>query len=276
MPSITTTDLTIHYRRAGNGDQPVVFLHGNFASSRWWVPQLERIPSCATGFAPDLRGCGGEEGRTECHQSTTKLTVDALSSDLEEFIDALKLKRPILVGHSLGGVIVTDYALRHPDQVGGLVLVDSGPPEGLPLAIFSDTYVLPLRFGTRSTMRVALMHAGMPREGALADAMVDDTVSTDLNQYVALGETIAHWNVEAALPELNIPTLLIWGSHDRIMSPRIGRRYLELVPRARLIIIGKAGHSPQVERPDRFAVILRAFIGQLVPTRAQKRRFLVL
>lgn len=262
VPLVRTPGLTIHYRQAGHGEQALVFVHGNYASSRWWAPQLERLPFSVRGFAPDLRGCGGQEGHTQSSNGVDGLSVRDLADDLKQFVDALHLKHPILVGHSLGGVIVTEYAVTYPDQVGGLVLVDSGPPDGLPLLFYAQMFAAPLQFWSRTVLRVSLRQLALTSPGTISEELVDDTLSTPPEQYSAFSEALVRWNVESALPGLNIPTLIIWGEEDNIIPPQVARRYLELLPRARLVMIPDAGHCPQLQRPDEFSRALRSFVTQ--------------
>jgi branched-chain amino acid transport system permease protein len=259
VPVIVTSDLKIHYRQGGQGKQPLVFVHGNYASSRWWVPQLERLPEGARGYALDLRGVGG----SRASPPRRELTIGDLASDLGQFLDALRLNDPILVGHSLGGVIVTEYALRRPNTTRGLVLVDTGPPNGLPLAALAEPFALPFKLKSRALMQTALRQAGAPHRGRLAKELVDDALATDPDQYVAFSRAVADWNVEAQLPRLRVPSLLVWGKGDRLLPPRIGRRYLELLPQARLVTLPGAGHSPHVEQPDEFAAVLGDFLTRL-------------
>lgn len=272
VPMIETPDLAIHYRTSGQGDQALVFVHGNYASSRWWVPQLERIPSCLHAYAPDLRGCGGREGQTRAHPATKTLSIRDLADDLEQFITALGLANPILVGHSLGGMIVTEYALAHPEDVRGMVLVDTAPPEGIPLASLAGTYTRLFTQGNHALMRSALRRIGLPRSGALAEMLVDDAVFTDSHQYMSFSDAVTSWDVSAALPHLNVPTLVVWGQRDQLVSPRVGTRYLHLMPNVKLIIMPGVGHSPPIERPDKFASILRAFTAPLIPQRGMSRQ----
>ncbi len=264
---IRTPDLSIHYRQAGDGDQAIIFLHGNYASSRWWLPQLKRIPECIHAYAPDLRGCGGRDGKTEFHRSLDGLSVNDLVSDLDQFIDALRIKRPILVGHSFGGVIATDYALSHPDDVRGLVLVATAPPDGIPLAAFAESYAFWIKFATRTWMRHAFRRAGLSDSEGLLEDLIDDSLSSEPGQYSAFTMSLAHWNVESSLTQLKLPTLLVWGRGDLVVPARVGRRYLEVLPNAKMVVIPGAGHSPMIERADKFASILKAFALPLVPER---------
>ncbi len=268
MPTIETSNLNIQYRKAGEGDVPLVFVHGNYASSRWWLPQFGRLPIDVQAFAPDLRGCGTSQGKTlPLRKENGQLSIQDLANDLAEFISALNLNNPILVGHSLGGVVATDFTLRHPSIVRGLLLEDTGPPNGLPSGLLSQSLLLPLEFGSRILMRNALRLAGIPKRGDLARALVQDAVAASPGQYLTFTRAVSRWNVESELPALDLPILLVWGGKDRITPPRIGRQYLQAIPQAEMLIVPSAGHSPHLERPNAFASILNQFIAQCVSTR---------
>ena len=263
---IETPRLRVHYRRAGKGAETLVFVHGNYASSRWWMPQLERLPHGFQAFAPDLRGCGGSDGKSQLLQSrgNRQLSIRDLADDLAEFLSTLELAAPILIGHSYGGLVVTEYALRYPGSTRGLVLEDTGPPDGIPLTDLTQPFFMPLEFGSRKLMKATLRLVGIPRRGELSDALVEDALASS-GQYRAFTRAAGTWSVECALPGLNVPTLLIWGSKDRIMPSRIGQRYLRLLPDAEMVTIQGAGHSPHLEHPDEFAALLREFVEKHAP-----------
>jgi pimeloyl-ACP methyl ester carboxylesterase len=147
------------------------------------------------------------------------------------------------------------------------VLEDIGPPDGLPLTDLTQLFFLPLEFGSRKLMKTTLRLAGLPKRGELSDALVEDALVSS-GQYRAFTRATGNWSVEASLPNLHVPTLLVWGSKDRTMPLRIGRRYLRLLPDAELVTIPGAGHSPHLERPDEFAALLRDFVGKHAPVTA--------
>jgi len=263
MASIKTQTLNIQYRRAGEGAQTLIFLHGNYASSRWWLPQLERLPPNVQAFAPDLRGCGNPQGVSlSTKEKKGQISIQDLSNDLAEFISALNLKNLILIGHSLGGVVATDYTLRNLNSVCGLLLEDTGPPNEILTGFFAQSLFIPLEFGSRILMRNALRLAGIPRRGDLARSLVLDALAASPGQYMAFTSAVSRWNVESDLPSLDVPTLIVWGSKDRIMPPRIGRLYLRSLPQAEMLIVPGAGHSPHLERPNFFAGALNQFIDK--------------
>ncbi|KAF3888809.1 MULTISPECIES: alpha/beta fold hydrolase [Nostocales] len=111
----------LFWREIGTGI-PVVFLHGSWNDSSQWVSLMELLSSHFHCFAPDLFGFGESE-RPNIHHS-----IDLHVECLAEFLQALKLERVYLVGHSLGSWIAASYSLKYPEQVCGLVLIS---PEGI-------------------------------------------------------------------------------------------------------------------------------------------------
>lgn len=114
----------LFWRETGHGD-PVVFLHGTWEDGNQWDPVMRSLAPHAHCFAPDLLGCGESIAPlTESGSITQQVTA------LREYVQALRLRRPILVGHSLGGWVAARYWATHPDTVRGAVLI---APEGLPM-----------------------------------------------------------------------------------------------------------------------------------------------
>ncbi|MEO8217043.1 MAG: alpha/beta hydrolase [Acidobacteriota bacterium] len=104
----------------GRGGVPVIFVHGNGASSSQWSAQLAHLRMHRRSIAFDLRGMGHSDPAANGDYS-----VSAVSGDIGAVADALGIRRFVLVGHSYGGAIVGAYAAAHPDRIAGLVFVDS-------------------------------------------------------------------------------------------------------------------------------------------------------
>jgi len=117
MPETAVLDSTIHYEDTGTG-APIVFLHGNPASSRVW---RNILPYVGTGrlLAPDLIGMG-RSGKPDLEYSFADH-----ARYLDAWFDALGLDRVILVGHDWGGALAFDWATRHPDRVIGIAFFES-------------------------------------------------------------------------------------------------------------------------------------------------------
>ncbi|MBA3923667.1 MAG: alpha/beta fold hydrolase, partial [Nostocaceae cyanobacterium] len=111
----------IFWREIGEGTA-VILLHGSWQDSGQWVAVMDYLRQDHHCFAPDLLGFGDSE-HPQIHYS-----IDFEVECLAEYLEALKLRHVYLVGHSLGAWVAASYALKYPDQIGGLVLL---APEGV-------------------------------------------------------------------------------------------------------------------------------------------------
>lgn len=111
--------VSLAFDDAGEGDPPLLFVHGLACHAGFWSQQLEHFKARHRVVAVDLRG----HGRTEAPRQI--YTVRALSEDLELTCEALGLKRPVVIGHSLGGLVALDFAAAHPERVAAAALIDS-------------------------------------------------------------------------------------------------------------------------------------------------------
>jgi len=280
MPFVSTPRLRVHYEEAGAGPEAFVFVHGNFASWRWWKPVLDKLPAGWRGIAPDLRGCGETGDGPDATRAS--FAIPELSADLGSFVDALDLGAVHLVGHSLGGAVALQYALQQQDRVRSLTLVAPAPPTGLSalregtstaarflrridpdhrpsLAALQSSYRMHRALGTnRWILRRALaeMMPSAALDGAAAEALLADASRLSSDAVVGFLEALHRWNVEAELPGLRVPTVILWGEKDTLV-PRAGLdKMSQMLPAAELVVWPDTGHSPQLERPDEFIALL--------------------
>src|ERR671928_551173 len=128
---VSTPRLTTHLLESGPEDgTPVLFVHGNVASSRFFEQTLSALPPYYRGLAPDLRGFG----RSEPKPVDAARGMRDLSDDLYELMKALGYandRKVHLVGWSLGGGVAMQYAIDHPEEVASLTLCCPIPPYGM-------------------------------------------------------------------------------------------------------------------------------------------------
>lgn len=111
----------LHVDDGGRGSAtPVIFVHGNGASSAQWRAQLEHLRKSRRAIAFDLSGMGKSQPA-----ANGKYSVEEMANDIGSVADALHVRRFILVGHSYGGAVVAKYAAMHPDRVAGVIFADS-------------------------------------------------------------------------------------------------------------------------------------------------------
>jgi pimeloyl-ACP methyl ester carboxylesterase len=276
VPVLDTPELAIHYETAGRGRTPMLLVHGNFASWRWWKPILERPPKGFTIYAPTLRGFGATRA-TERARS-----VDVLAADVRAFARGLGLERFHLVGHSLGGAVSLQYALTWPDTLRSLALIAPAAGDGLEaMRSRSDVLGFVMRWADPiwSTARIALLHAmrwerflGTHR-GRLAhalarmmpsadpavidfDALLADAVAIDELVVVDTYEALRRWDVRDRLAKLEVPVRILAGRRDVLVSVESLDVLGRALPHARLEVWEDVGHSPQLEKPTELAAWL--------------------
>jgi pimeloyl-ACP methyl ester carboxylesterase len=124
---VATSRLQTHIITGGPADgEPVIFVHGNLSAARFWEETLAALPARFRGIALDMRGYG----RSETKPVDATRGMRDFSDDLWALVEALKLDRPHLVGWSLGGCVVMQYAIDHPERVASITLSATGSPYG--------------------------------------------------------------------------------------------------------------------------------------------------
>ena len=121
------SEVSIEYFEAGEGPEKVVFIHGFQASAQIWHAVQEALPNDRySSIAINNRGAGNSDAPDDEHQ----YGIGPFASDAFELVERLGWDRFTLVGHSLGGATVAQFAVDHPERVSGLVLLDPADPDG--------------------------------------------------------------------------------------------------------------------------------------------------
>ena len=259
------TALQLHIRRYDEADEtstPIVLLHGFLGSSTNWHSVARKLSDDHHVLAPDLRNHGQSPHAKD-------MTYAAMSEDLGALLNEHDLDEVILVGHSMGGKLAMEYALRHPDQVRKLVVVDIAPVRyrhGFD-EVFAAMRAVDLeRIGNRRDAD-AMMRPHLETEG-LRQFLLQNLVKQDDGWAWRVDLDIlasAVPDIQAAPPSLDGgrfegPTLFVHGALSDYVSeafkPTIRRHF----PQATFEAIADAGHWVYAEQPSRFLESLRAFI----------------
>jgi pimeloyl-ACP methyl ester carboxylesterase len=268
----------LHVEVRGEGDPPVVLVHGIGAHAgfwRKWVPVLARRHRV---HAVDLMGFGRAPTPRDGDYSPL-----AQAGYLAEMMRSLEGEPPVLVGHSLGAGVAVAAVVRLMDEgggglPGGLVLVSGAVyaqrlPRFLSLARvrgIGEIFLVapPPRFALRLGIR------GIVADGGVVDREMVDTYREPLlprDRRRAILAAARQLRLEDAeplarrLPEIDIRTLLVWGEEDRIVPPENGRRLARALPRARLVTLPGIGHLPPEEAPDRSLEPVLEFLRGATP-----------
>lgn len=263
-----------HVVDAGQGP-PILLLHGFLHSSFTWRDTVEALARRHRVIVPDLLGCGWSD------RGAGDYSLAGLSRWTAGVLDALGVgDLHAVIGNSLGGTLAVDLALREPSRVGRLALVSpllatlpvpSLPFRVLGLPVFESLFRATAgnpAFVRRALSWVAyrrrvvdhdVLHGFVPleREGSLLTAT---------SMAGALHATSAA--IEARVPSLVTPTLLVWGARDGVLPLSYGRRVAELIPAASLEVFDDCAHCAHEEDPARFHGLLDAHLAPLVSTPA--------
>ncbi len=256
-------DTRMYYQKAGMGGVPIVLVHGFGASSFSWRENLDPLAQAGfTAYAPDMRGFGlSDKGWDK------SMSQDAQADRLKAFMDAVGIDRAVLAGNSMGGGIITNFALRYPDRVRGLVLVDPAIYGGMNGGVASALVGLPgiQRWGqhlVRFILADDERNAGIIRSAWFDPSKVTpdvlkgyrralQTPGWDLGLLALLRDGMGS-DLGPRLKDLNVPALIVWGDHDTWISPSNAPKLKQDVAGSQLAIIPDAGHVPHEEKPEEF------------------------
>jgi len=246
--------LKIFYASAGSG-QPLVYLHGNTGSSRWYSRVME-IPGYRT-FALDLPNFGLSS------PLPGDVDLNSYADYVKTFIDELHLESPIVVGHSLGGAVAQSLAVRYPDSVRALVLVDSSSPRGLITP--KDRYPFIDMMRKDRTLLSKALAATVPtlRDQVFFDSLVDDAVGMAEKAWVGNADALSRFDVSGMTDSFSKPVLVLWGKGDFIVTEQMAGETARAYPSGELKILENVGHSLIVENPVLFVELLLEFLGKI-------------
>ena len=255
-------EVDLEFFEAGEG-HPLIYLHG-FLEPAGWPGHLELLARDYRVLAPAHPGFAGSS-RPDWMES-----VEDLANLYLDFIERLDLRDVRVVGHSLGGWVAAELAVRCAHALRRLVLVDAvglrtlPTPAGPAGGSIADWLVL-----DSATLRELAWHdeerVPCPLELPGDPGLSEDTLVRLFQDREAASHygwkpffhnpRLARW-----LHRVNCPTLVIWGEHDGIVPRSVGEAYADAIPDARLEIVPAAGHLPQLERPRAFVDLVRAFL----------------
>jgi pimeloyl-ACP methyl ester carboxylesterase len=257
----------IYYEVAGQG-QPLVMIHAGVADSRQWNNEFAFFTQSHQVLRYDMRGYGKSEPvEGEFNHM----------DDLVSLLDTLSLKEPLIImGCSMGGGIAMDFALTHPSRAKALIMVGSAP-SGLELDVptpdkFSEAEKA---YEAGDLDRVAEIETQIWFDGAgrtpeqvnqdmrkLCYEMNRQALSYEVKQ---LGKRLPNTPTPASarLTDLKIPILIVVGAHDTPYILAAADYMMEKIPSARKAVIADAAHLSNMDQPQEFREIVKAFLESL-------------
>lgn len=276
----------IHFVEGGNANGlPVILLHDNLASSRWWEAVQEGLPFRYRTLAPDLRGYGLTE-----YKPVTSITD--FSNDLHDFVTALHIKSFYLVGWGMGGGVAMQYGIDHPEKIVGMCLVNSISPKGYrPSQRYGelDELTRALRGGNQAEVATYLrqhyFQNGNFPVGDLTPGSIKGTgpnANEEAFMYIIGGsmqarnfsfseqtgifQVMRNFDIHKAVENVKFPVNIITSLSDRVIRPSEAKELRETLTnnshRHDELFLPQCGHSPMVERPNDFIQALSGYLGR--------------
>ncbi|HEX8503153.1 MAG TPA: alpha/beta fold hydrolase [Pyrinomonadaceae bacterium] len=249
----------IRYTDAGSGPA-VVLLHGLGGNSANWAFNTPALAQKFRVIVPDQVGFGRSD------KPLINYRVGTYVDFLDKFLEGLKVERAALVGNSLGGWIAAAYALKYPQKVERLVLVDAAgfaPPKEFDLSALAGL--------NPSTREQARRLAGMVffnplfKSDAAVDAVLEQRMTAgDGYTIQSLVESIHRGEdmLDGRLGAIKQPVFIVWGREDGLTPlAREGERFRKELPQAQFVVFDNCGHVPQVEKAAEFNAAVLKFLA---------------
>lgn len=249
--------LDIHYRSGGQGE-PLLVIHGGGNSGEAWLRNATALADYYKVYVPDLPGFG-------LSQPLGDKSFSEFVSFVDSFSDSLGLERFHLVGHSFGGGVALQYALESPQKVSKLILVSS-LCLGQEIALWARFVSRLFLYSHLGKAMLCVLNAAKhiakwlyaPMELVTPALQVDTGLGIARSVMTLKGQTTVLLN---RLPELLMPTLLVWGSKDSVVPATHCYAASELIPDCRLHIFEGCGHNVYRERLKEFSRLVNDFLG---------------
>jgi proline iminopeptidase len=272
MSTVAVRGISLFTRVMGQGD-PLLLMHGGPGADHTVLLCLKALAATHTLIFYDHRCNGRSVG-----PDVSTMTWDHLAADADALRQHFGFERWAVLGHSFGGMVALEYALRYPDRLTHLILADTcadtwwvqhHAPELLakrgypPRAVESarrafNGQATPwqirlglLRFGRAYTYKLTLL-------GLVRLLRVKQRLDAAI---FGFGHLLPGWNVLDRLPEIQVPTLVLAGRHDFEFPPEHQAIMADRLPNARLEIIERAGHNAPQERPAEVVAALERFLS---------------
>lgn len=256
------SELTLPY--AAHGDPagtPVVFLHGITDSWRSFERVLPHLPRSLRALAPTQRGHGDADRPAAGYRTRD------FAGDVAAFLDALDVRRAVVVGHSMGAANALRFAAAHPERLRGLVLAGTfasfrDKPD---LVEFVTTGVQSLTDPIDPAFAREFQESTLtqPIPPAFLDMAIGESLKLPARVWHAAFDGLLEDDGGTDLARVTAPTLIVWGAHDTFCSQRDQDALLAGIRGSRLVTYANAGHALHWEEPKRFAADVAAFVATL-------------
>ncbi len=274
MPEVTIADgVTLAYDERGDQDaQPLVLIHGVSMSRRYFHRQMEPLSTRYRVIAVDLRGHGDSSDAPAGH------TIPHYARDLERFLAALGVDRPVLLGWSMGAFVLHDYVKQFgTDGLAGVIVSGEaatdfkwdGFPHGmLDLATLHEfmSDIQEDHEGFIGHLVPEMFH--QDQDPADTEWMVSECLKLAIGGLTAILFDQSVQDYRETVKQIDVPTLILWGRHDAILPASGADDLKQRIPHAEVVMFEDSGHCPFLEEADKFNGAVEEFVAALAPAAA--------
>jgi len=243
---------SIYYNRTNDqASTTLLFIHGSGGNHKSW-PDCLRLLGKIGVVLIDLPGHGLSTG-------SGRSTVGDYAEFIDDFVSALGLSRVIVAGHSLGGAIVLELALKQPVWLAGLVLVGTGVRLRVHPDILDETqrdYAKPVDLICRWAFGP---YASKEMIDGSRKALLDNGVEVSRGDFVACNA----FDIGSRIGDIVYPALIVSATDDRLTPPKYGVFLNQHIKNSQYCLIQRAGHMMAIEKPEAFMDGLTAFLESL-------------
>lgn len=257
MAVVTSSGVRLHYVEAGAADPPLLFVHGWCCDHTFFQPQFDHFKPKHRVVSLDLRGCGQSD------RPAGGYDIPTLTDDVAALCGEAGIERPVVIGHSLGGMIGIELAARYPSIPNAIIAVDPGPLAITPESRATFEAFIAALEGRDSARARRDYVDGMflPNEDSERRRWITDTMcAAPLDVAVAVLRGVVDWNGLGALRLMTAPLLVLLSKTGGGNDPA---RLLSLKPRIQFGVTVGAGHFHQLEVPDQVNAMISRFVETL-------------
>lgn len=276
----TINGAKLYYKTIGKGE-PLLFVHGGpVLDHSYFLPQMNILAQDYQLIFFDQRLCG----KSDLEVDTSTLSLDGFVEDIEGIRAAFNLEKVNLVGHSWGGLLAMKYAIKYPEKLKSLILLNSmagsaalWQEESLLLAerstaedsiaraaiIQSEAFQQKRPEAYAELFRLSFLHQfSNPKLADSLNIILPDDVQERSRKFTYLANDLQDFDLHQELASVNCPTLLLFGDHEpsaQIAAPKLKAAFSD----ASLQILEACGHFPYIEQPEQFRNSITTFINNI-------------
>ncbi|MBK7918181.1 MAG: 2-succinyl-6-hydroxy-2,4-cyclohexadiene-1-carboxylate synthase [Chloroflexi bacterium] len=268
MVKLAVRDVQYNLEISGQGERPLLLLHGFTGSSQNWQPVLPVLGERFMVIAVDLLG----HGRSSIPARPARYMIESAAADLINLLDQFDIEQVNLLGYSMGGRLALYLATQYPQRCQTLILESASPgladktaraerrQQDNALAERIEREGIETFVDYWESLPLWTSQAQLPAEtrAALREQRLQNNPLGLMNSLRGMG-TGAQLSVWTHLPRLTMPVLLVTGELDAKFAA-INREMADLIPGSRLSVVPDAGHTVHLERPQRYAELVRGFL----------------